>query len=96
MEVRDRKKIAYSDANPVTVHALRMIIDTFGKENWMVTLVTVEGGYHFHAHPSQPWKQDKTQVVCSEKSKRVRVFKNAESALNLARSFGFKAVAVEL
>ena len=36
------------------------------------------------------------QVVCSEKTKEVRVFRNVESALNLARSFGFKAVAVEL
>jgi len=94
MELKQAKTVGLKPWKPITVRLLRDQLETFGKENWMVTLVPVSGGYRFHAHPAYSFKE--SRAICSEKSRRVRVFKNIESALNLARSYGFTAVAVEL
>lgn len=79
---------------PVTVRMLRDHFDIMGRANWMVTLVPVEGGYSFRAHPTYGYKE--TRAVVSEKTKQVRVFKTLESAVKLAKSYGFTEVAVEL
>lgn len=79
---------------PVLVRALREQFATFGLGNWMVTLVPVEGGYTFRAHPSYGYKE--SRIIVSEKSRKTRVFRNIESAMNLARAYGFTEVAVEL
>lgn len=81
-------------SKPISVRMLREYIVTFGKEKMMVTLVPVEGGYSFHTHPSYGYKE--SRVIHSEKSREVRVFHDIRTALNLARSFGFTEVAVEL
>ena len=79
---------------PVVVRRLRDFFEFTGRGNWMVTLVPVEGGYTFRAHPTYGYKE--SQVIVSEKSRKVRIFRNIESAMNLARSYGFTEVAVEL
>jgi thiamine pyrophosphate-dependent acetolactate synthase large subunit-like protein len=92
---REAKRVADKPAKPLTVRLLRDQLETFGRENWMVTIVPFDdGGYTFHAHPSYGFKE--SRVIQSEKARKVRVFKNIESALNLARAFGFTAVNVEL
>ena len=91
---RETVPVGKRPANPVTLRALRDQIETFGKEKWMVTLVPVEGGYTFNAHPTYGFKA--SRVIQSERSKKVRVFKSIDAALNLARSCGFSSVCVEL
>lgn len=73
---------------------LRDQFEMIGRGNWMVTLVPVDGGYTFRAHPTYGYQE--SRVVVSEKTKKVRVFKTLESAIKLARDFGFTEVAVEL
>ncbi len=81
-------------AKPVLVRMLRDQFEMIGRGNWMVTLVPVDGGYTFRAHPIYGYQE--SRVVVSEKTKKVRVFKTLESAIKLARDFGFTEVAVEL
>jgi hypothetical protein len=90
----EARLVGEKPSRPVTVRLLRDQLETFGKGNWMVTLVPVEGGYQFHAHPSYGFKE--SRVIQSEKSRKTRVFRNIESALNLARQYGFSTVNVEL
>lgn len=73
---------------------LRDQFEMIGRGNWMVTLVPFDGGYTFRAHPAYGYQE--SRVVVSEKTKKVRVFKTLESAIKLARDFGFTEVAVEL
>ena len=94
MSGRIEKLVGEKPFRPVTVRVQRDYFETIGKENWMVTLVPVGGGYRFHVHPAYGHKQ--TNVICSEKSRKVRIFKTVESALRLAKSYGFTSVAVEL
>lgn len=94
MEIIGRKMTGEKPFKPVLARVLREQLDMFGRENWMVTLVPVVGGYRFHAHPKYEFRE--SRVVQSENSKKVRVFKTVEAALNLARSYGFLTVAIEL
>jgi hypothetical protein len=80
--------------NPTTVEQLRKFLLTFGMEAMMVTLVRVEGGYQFLCHAR--YQPKLTHCVQGEKSGQLRVFKSVQAALNLAKSFGFDQVAVEL
>ena len=97
MALLDRgKKIRYLDFSPVTVRTLRELFATFGRGSWMVTLVAVDGGYRFHVHPNQDYSIKDSRVICSEKSKDIRIFKTVESALHVARKFGFEIVGIEL
>lgn len=94
MQIIERKMTGEKPFKPVLARVLRVQLETFGKDKWMVTLVPVEGGYRFHAHPSYEFRE--SRVIQAENSKKVRVFKTVEAALNLARSFGFLSVAIEL
>lgn len=90
----NKKIISNKDPVPVTFEALRLSLSLLSMESWMVTLVSVEGGYKFRVHAN--YKYDRPLELCAEKSKLTRVFKTVESALNVSRKLGFDAVRVEL
>lgn len=90
----NKKIIGNKESVPVTFEALRLALSLLKMESWMVTLVSVEGGYQFRVHAS--YQYDRPLVICAEKSKLTRVFKTVESALNVSRKLGFDAVRVEL
>lgn len=92
--IKQRRPISTFSAAPVTLDGLRLFFDTFGKESTVVTLVQVEGGYEFRTHSS--YAGDRCTVLQTGRTRRVRVFKDIESAVNVARKFGFQHVQLEL
>lgn len=88
------KTVGEKPCLPMTESLLRTHIHLYGKENMMVTLIPVEGGYTFRTHAT--YNTSRTTVIQAANSKKIRVFKNVQSALNLARKHGFLTVAVEL
>jgi len=94
MDYRSKAKARHLPEKLVTVDQLRGFFDAFDREIFMVTLVSVEGGYQFRVHPT--YNPKNAHVVKAEKSGQLRIFKSVQAALNLAKSFGFSEVAVEL
>jgi hypothetical protein len=90
----EAKSVGEKPCIPITESLLRCHIELYGKENMMVTLIPVQGGYQFRTHANYNFKQ--SAVIQSENTKKIRTFKTVEAALNLARKFGFGSVAIEL
>ena len=90
-----RRKVHGLPVQLVAVHRLREFLDVFGsEEKIMVILRPVDGGYVFRAEPI--YQPRKAYEIKAERSGRRRVFKSVEAALNVARSFGFSSVQVDL
>lgn len=81
-------------ADPIRLDVLRRWLSHYGTSKQVVTLIAVDGGFHFHVHPDYGYK--KSDLLHSEKTGQPRLFKTAEAAFNLARSLGFSKVEVEL
>lgn len=95
MAVYSTRKAVYDlPVQLVTVNRFRDLLETFGRDSNMVILRPVEGGYIFRSEPV--YQPRRAFEIKSERSGQRRVFKSVESALNVARSFGFSSVQIEL